>query len=119
MASIVSVPILMYHQVTPTSTAAFDRYSITPKQFAAQMRLLALARYNPITIAELVQCWKERKAPRRRTVVITFDDGFRDCVDFAVPVLQRYRFRAVFYLVAGLIGKTSRWMRAAAQVSGR
>ena len=42
--------------------------------------------------------------------MITFDDGFRDCVEFAVPVLQRYRFPAVFYLVAGLMGKTSRWM---------
>ena len=77
------------------------------------MRLLALARYAPITIAELVDCWRERKAPPRRAVVITFDDGFRDCVEFAVPVLERYRFRAVFYLVAGLMGQTSRWMRAA------
>ena len=113
MASIVSVPILMYHQVTPASVALTDRYTITPTRFAAQMRLLALARYAPITIAELVGCWRERKAPPQRAVVITFDDGFRDCFEFAVPVLERYRFTAVFYLVAGLMGKTSQWMRAA------
>jgi peptidoglycan/xylan/chitin deacetylase (PgdA/CDA1 family) len=113
MASIVTVPILMYHRVTPTSAASVDRYTVTPKRFAAQMRLLALARYTPITIAELVRCWRDQEAPPRRAVVITFDDGFRDCVEFAVPVLQRHRFPAVFYLVAGLMGETSRWMRAA------
>jgi peptidoglycan/xylan/chitin deacetylase (PgdA/CDA1 family) len=107
-----SVPILMYHQVTPASTAPLDRYAITPRRFAAHMRVLSLARYHPITIAELVGCWRERKAPPPRAVVITFDDGFRDCIEFAVPVLQHHRFRAVFYLVAGLLGTTSRWMRA-------
>jgi peptidoglycan/xylan/chitin deacetylase (PgdA/CDA1 family) len=107
------VPILMYHQVTPSPTASFHRYTVTPKRFAAQMRLLAGARYTPVTIAQLVDCWRERKALPPRSVVITFDDGFRDCVEYAVPVLQRYGFRAVFYLVAGHMGKTSRWMRAA------
>ena len=113
MASAVSVPILMYHQVSPAPSASFSRYTVTPKRFAAQMRWLALARYTPITIAELMDCWRERKTPARGAVVITFDDGFRDCVEFAVPILERYRFRAVFYLVAGLMGQTSRWMRAA------
>lgn len=113
MPRIVSVPILMYHQVTPSPPASFERYSVTPKRFAAQMRVLAAARYTPITVAELVGHWREQKPLPRRAVVITFDDGFRDCVEFAVPVLERYRFRAVFYLVAGLMGQTSRWLRAA------
>jgi peptidoglycan/xylan/chitin deacetylase (PgdA/CDA1 family) len=105
-----SVPILMYHQVTPNPMAPFARYTVTPKVFAAQMRWLAIAGYTPLTMAALVDCWRERRAPPRRAVVITFDDGFRDCVDFALPVLQRHRFTAVFYLVAGLVGRTSRWM---------
>lgn len=105
-----SVPILTYHQVTPRPTAPFARYSVTPRVFAAQMRWLAIAGYTPITMAALVDCWRERRAPPRRAVVITFDDGFRDCVYFALPVLQRHRFTAVFYLVAGLVGRTSRWM---------
>jgi peptidoglycan/xylan/chitin deacetylase (PgdA/CDA1 family) len=113
MPRVASVPILMYHQVTPSPAASFERYSVTPRRFAAQMRLLAAARYTSITMAELADHWRERKALPRRAVVITFDDGFRDCVEFAVPVLERYRFRAVFYLVAGLMGQTSKWLRAA------
>jgi peptidoglycan/xylan/chitin deacetylase (PgdA/CDA1 family) len=43
--------------------------------------------------------------------VITFDDGLRNCVEHAVPVLSDCRFTAVFYLVTGFVGTTSRWMR--------
>ena len=47
----------------------------------------------------------------RRPVVITFDDGFQGAVDHAVPALRAHGFTAVFYLVAGLMGETSRWLR--------
>jgi peptidoglycan/xylan/chitin deacetylase (PgdA/CDA1 family) len=46
----------------------------------------------------------------KRPVVITFDDGYQGCVDYAVPVLRAHRFTAVFFLVAGLMGETSRWL---------
>jgi peptidoglycan/xylan/chitin deacetylase (PgdA/CDA1 family) len=43
--------------------------------------------------------------------VITFDDGYRECVEHAVPILERFGFKAVFFLVAGLMGASSRWLR--------
>jgi peptidoglycan/xylan/chitin deacetylase (PgdA/CDA1 family) len=46
----------------------------------------------------------------KRPVLITFDDGFQGCADHALPVLRAHNFTAVFYLVAGLMGETSRWM---------
>jgi peptidoglycan/xylan/chitin deacetylase (PgdA/CDA1 family) len=107
------IPILMYHQVTPRPTTAFAKYTVTPRTFAAQMRWLAITGYTPFTMATLVEARLARRTTARRPVVITFDDGFRDCVEFALPVLQRHRFTAVFYLVAGLMGRTSRWMASA------
>jgi peptidoglycan/xylan/chitin deacetylase (PgdA/CDA1 family) len=107
------IPILMYHQVTPRPIAAFAKYTVTPQSFAAQMRWLAITGYTPIMMTTLVEARLASRAPPSRPVVITFDDGFRDCVEFALPVLQRHRFTAVFYLVAGLMGRTSRWMASA------
>jgi peptidoglycan/xylan/chitin deacetylase (PgdA/CDA1 family) len=103
------VPILMYHQVTPAPVAAFYRYTITPVAFARQMRWLALRRYTPVTMESLVAHFTGAEIPRR-PVVITFDDGFRDCVEYAVPILRARGFTATFYLVTGLMGRTSRWM---------
>jgi peptidoglycan/xylan/chitin deacetylase (PgdA/CDA1 family) len=99
----------MYHQVTPVPTASFARYTVTARAFSAQMQWLALAGYTPLTLDGLLEGWSGRRALPQRPVVITFDDGFRDCVDFAVPALLRHGFSAVFFLVAGLVGQTSRW----------
>ncbi len=103
------IPILMYHQVTPVPSESFAKFTVTAKAFSTQMRWLAVARYTPLTVDQLLACWSGRRVLPERPVVITFDDGFRDCVDFALPALVRHGFPAVFYLVAGLVGRTSRW----------
>ena len=54
--------------------------------------------------------WIDSGAPLPRGgVVITFDDGYRDFLKYAWPLLRRYRFSATVYLVAGHIGHTNRW----------
>ena len=108
----VSIPILMYHQVTPQPHAAFRKYALTPRMFAAQMRWLRLARYVPITFEGLLDGRAGRTRLPARAVIITFDDGFQDCVDYAVPILQQHSFTATFYLVAGLVGAQSEWLAA-------
>jgi len=74
------------------------------------MRWLALARYSPISVDFLLDHWNDRKSLPAKPVAITFDDGFQDCFDYAVPIMQARGFTATFYFVAGLIGKTSRWL---------
>lgn len=105
-----AVPILMYHQVTPRPAPTFRKYAVTRRAFAAQMALLGRVGYRTITIGTLVAVRQGGGRLPRRPVIITFDDGFRDCVDYAVPILKAHGFTATFYLVAGLVGSTSRWL---------
>jgi peptidoglycan/xylan/chitin deacetylase (PgdA/CDA1 family) len=107
-----AVPILMYHQVVPTPAPSYRRYTVSTKVFSAQMRWLAMAGYTVLTMDELLDAWDHGFTRSGRAVVITFDDGFRDSVRFALPILARHGFRATFYLVAGLIGDVSRWTAA-------
>ena len=106
------IPILMYHQVSPRPLPTFRKYTVTPRAFAAQMRWLALAGYTPITLDALLEHRQERGELPRRSVIITFDDGFQDCVDYAVPILRKHGFTAMFYLVTGLMGQSSEWLKA-------
>jgi peptidoglycan/xylan/chitin deacetylase (PgdA/CDA1 family) len=46
--------------------------------------------------------------PERR-VVLTFDDGFCDVFEHALPVLQRYQLRGILFLVSDLLGKSNEW----------
>jgi peptidoglycan/xylan/chitin deacetylase (PgdA/CDA1 family) len=107
----VEVPVLMYHEVSPSPHPAFRRYTVTVRDFARQMRWLAAFGYQPIDMDTLVQARQGHASLPKRPVVITFDDGFQGCADHAVPVLRTHGFTAMFYLVAGLMGATSRWLR--------
>lgn len=106
-----TLPILMYHLVSPRPFPTFRKYTVTPQAFSAQVRWLALTGYATITLDDLLAARKGGSLPPR-PVIITFDDGFRECVEHAVPILQAYGFCATFYLVAGLMGKTSEWLSA-------
>ena len=44
-----------------------------------------------------------------RSVVVTFDDGCANVLEHGLGPLERYEFRAVQFLVAGLLGKTNAW----------
>ena len=105
------VPVLMYHLVSDEVPPSFDGYTVTPAQFAAQVRTLSRLGARSISPEELRVAHQEGRRLPPRSVVITFDDGFRDCLRHAAPVLHEAGFRATMYVVAGLLGKTSRWLR--------
>jgi peptidoglycan/xylan/chitin deacetylase (PgdA/CDA1 family) len=105
-----SVPILMYHEVSPHPHPAFGRYTVTVREFTRQMRWLATLGYQAVDMDALLRARKGVGSLPNRPVVITFDDGFQGCADHAVPVLHAHGLTAVVYLVAGRIGATSRWM---------
>jgi peptidoglycan/xylan/chitin deacetylase (PgdA/CDA1 family) len=104
------VPILMYHEVSPSPHTAFQRYTVTVREFTRQMRILTTLGYETIDLDTLVRARGGRGSLPRRPVIITFDDGYQGSVDHAVPVLRAHNFTASFFLVAGLVGETSRWM---------
>jgi peptidoglycan/xylan/chitin deacetylase (PgdA/CDA1 family) len=104
------VPILMYHEVTARPAPEFRKYSVTARAFATQMRWLAAAGYTPVGLDALLDAREGGRPLPRRAVVITFDDGFRDCIAYAAPILGDLGFTATFYLVANLVGRTSAWL---------
>jgi peptidoglycan/xylan/chitin deacetylase (PgdA/CDA1 family) len=104
------VPILVYHQVSPRPDPRFRRYTVTVRDFTRQMQWLAAFGYQAIDMDALVRARMGQGSLPKRPVLITFDDGFQGCADHALPVLRAHNFTAVFYLVAGLMGETSRWM---------
>ena len=106
------VPILMYHQVSDTVVPSFAKYTVTAHAFAAQMQWLVANSYTTIDLATLVAHRRAGTPLADRSIVITFDDGFRACVLHAAPVLRATGLSATVFLVAGLMGEASVWLRA-------
>jgi len=100
--------ILMYHAVGHAGEAA-SRYVIPAHVFESHMAWLRRKRYDVISLDLLLDCRRESKLPPPRAVVITFDDGYRDNAQLALPILQRYGFSATIFLVSQYLGQTNGW----------
>jgi O-antigen biosynthesis protein len=106
------IPILMYHSIDTQCTDAYGRWALPPATFDRHMELLAENDYRPITVSALTSLLRTQQTVPPRTVAITFDDGLRDFLTGAMPVLRRYNFPATLYVVSGCVGSTSNWLVA-------
>lgn len=103
-----SLPILMYHRVSPTRTQE-SRYSVSLEEFERQVRFLHDNGFRSCRLAEWLDATRWRRPLPGRAVMLTFDDGYRDFREHAWPILERYGFSAVVFLVTRHVGGHSSW----------
>lgn len=89
--------ILTYHSLDETGSVI----SIRPEVFRRQMEALAA---NSIKVVPLQQIREHPEA-----VAITFDDGFANFADHAVPVLRQLNFPATVFVISGYCGQKNNW----------
>lgn len=98
------VPILVYHSVGPKTgkkeSKMAKHYHIYPETFEAQMEYLKDNGYTPITFNALVDHYLNGTAIPAKSVVLTFDDGWRDQYTYAYPILQKFGFTASFFIIS-------------------
>jgi peptidoglycan/xylan/chitin deacetylase (PgdA/CDA1 family) len=103
------VKILAYHWIDPEPGRRLRRWGLTPGAFETQMTTLAERGYRVLALDEVLRITRGELAAPRRAVALTFDDGYRGWLEHAVPVLERFRFRATFFLVSDRVGGTNAW----------
>jgi len=96
------VPIMMYHNVNYTDVPKAN--TVSPENFERQMAYLKEHRYHVLSLDELVDKIKNGKRISRRSVVITFDDGYEDNYSYAFDILQKYQFPAIIFVPSDLVG---------------
>jgi peptidoglycan/xylan/chitin deacetylase (PgdA/CDA1 family) len=106
-----SVPILMYHEVSARPDPRYRKYTLTPQELERQLDWLRAHEYRTVSMDDVLAAWRGTQALPQRPVVITFDDGGRDCIEHAVPALATRGFTATFYIVAGVVGAPMAWLR--------
>ncbi|QAA93736.1 polysaccharide deacetylase family protein [Pollutimonas thiosulfatoxidans] len=94
-----SVPVLMYHHVSPVD----GMITVSPANFEQQLLWLKRRNYRTLTSAEFAQHLDGAPAPAR-SVLITFDDGYLDNWVYAYPLLKKYGYTAMIFLVTSWIG---------------
>lgn len=92
------VPVLLYHRIiTDSAQAGKHGTYVTLAQIDAHFRYLKRNNYTPVTFEDLK--FIDRFDCDKKYVVLTFDDGYRDNYTLLMPLLEKYGFKAVIYLV--------------------
>jgi peptidoglycan/xylan/chitin deacetylase (PgdA/CDA1 family) len=101
----IKLPILMYHEVVNDTILKGSIYKMTPSyyiplnKFEEQMELLFTSGINCITFDDI-----QYTNTNSKYLVITFDDGWYGNYQYVLPILAKYRFKAVFFVAVNYIG---------------
>lgn len=100
--------VLAYHRVIPDASEAMwpfdvELVSATPQDFDWQMAFVA-RHLQPVSLSQVVASVGGGPPLPPRAVLVSFDDGFADNHDHALPVLRRHGVPACVFLATDLIG---------------
>lgn len=97
------VPILLYHSVSDAPVDWIAPYTVSPTTFAAHLDAVVASGRHPLTVSQFTDGLRGTASLPARPVVITFDDGFADFADNAMPALADRNFPSTLYMITGAL----------------
>ena len=95
------VPILVYHNLDAQPKG---RLVQSAASFEQQMRYLKAEGYHTLTLAEFLEFTRLNRQLPKKSVVLTFDDGYKSFKQFAYPVLKELGFTATLFVYTDYVG---------------
>jgi peptidoglycan/xylan/chitin deacetylase (PgdA/CDA1 family) len=96
------VPIFVYHSVCTDPRPWIAPFTVTPQTFAEHLDAIVAAQANTMTVSEFVDAMTAgRPALPERLVLVTFDDGFADFGEQALPAMLARGIRSTLYVTTG------------------
>lgn len=101
-----TIPILAYHKVIDNDP---NPYSIPTETFAKQLQYLTNNGYKPISLMEMRDLLEQKRLGKptklgtEKYIVLTFDDGYANNLQYATPILQKYGYKATVFVITGYV----------------
>lgn len=95
--AVMNATILLFHRVNPVRDVLWD--PMAPALFEKIMHFVS-KKYEVISLNDLCL---HPKVTQKPPLAITFDDGFKDYVDYALPVLNKYNFHSTMFVVTNSV----------------
>ena len=95
------IPILLYHALAPEAEELhLDNKMVVPaEEFEAQVAWLKERGYTTPTLAEFGQWLSGERHLPKKSILITFDDGYRSVLEYGFPVLKEHGFSAIVFII--------------------
>jgi peptidoglycan/xylan/chitin deacetylase (PgdA/CDA1 family) len=98
------VPVLLYHCVSDDPPEWIAPFNVAPATFAEQLDAVLASGRAPISVARLAEAQRGGRPLDGPSVAITFDDGFADFAETALPLLAERGLPATMYITTGAMG---------------
>ncbi|HSW89531.1 MAG TPA: polysaccharide deacetylase family protein [Patescibacteria group bacterium] len=101
-----TLPILMYHHIEPESSAkdkGQTALTVDPKFFQEQMDYLTEKKYTTMYLSQLADYFDTGTPLPHKPIILSFDDGYDDFYQYALPVLQAHSFKSEAFIPTGLL----------------
>lgn len=90
------IPVLTYHSITDSESSSMN---LNIQEFEKQVNFLASHNYHSLTLEE-VECFLEGSCSiPRKSVLITFDDGWKNNLELAFPILKMNGLNATLFYI--------------------
>ena len=100
--------VLGYHKVGEPYPGGWETwYYVKESDFADQLNYLNENGWEVIDLDTLLQGMIEPEILPEKCALITFDDGHKSVLDFALPILKTFKYPAVLFIPTNFIGKTN------------
>ena len=94
--------VLMYHRIANTLSDPW-KLAVSPENFEEHLKVLK--DFHVIPIEELNNALTKKNGMLANTILVTFDDGYRDNYLIGKPLLEKYNIPATFFITTNAIGK--------------
>lgn len=96
----------MYHRIADIPG---DRNSLPVEKFIEQLEYLHHNGYQTVTMNDVYMHYTKQKKLPTKSVLLTFDDGYKDNYITALPLLKKYKMSAVVFPISNWIGRENQW----------
>ena len=94
---LMKLPILMYHYVRPNDKRMSERHNVLDLALFDQ-QLDAMANKFEFILSNDLFAFGDDSSSLEKKIWLTFDDGYRDCIDYILPSLLKRKARGTFYI---------------------
>lgn len=107
-----SIPVLMYHKIPQQEIQSQHKIYVTKDNFEKHLQFFRRQGFETLTFSQLEK-FKKQEIPfkefPKKPLILTFDDGYRDNLENASPLLKKYGFNAQIFLLANPAIASNEW----------
>ncbi|MDR1606724.1 MAG: polysaccharide deacetylase family protein [Streptococcaceae bacterium] len=106
----IKFPILMYHHIA--DVVGGNTLFVPASEFKMEMETLKQAGYYTLSPEEAYRVLTTNEKPAEKIVWLTFDDGYKNAHDAAMPILKELGMKGSFFIISGMVGDEDKMTEA-------